>query len=335
MSEPLQDCSTPNASPAYALTTCDSPEEISLLGIRSAWGNWLAIGVVTLSTVFSYIVVTSVAFSAMAVLLNLPNSLAATDLDLAVAQVMKNRIGFVVMLVVPQLSLIFFPILLGLLSPAGWRRQLGLVRGAWPAWAWVAAAMASPLIGMISGGIISQITSDSPALQGFAETILHHSRSGFLLPVMVAIAVFPGICEEVFFRGFLLRHLSRIAPTTVAVLLSSLLFAGFHLDPVHILGVVPLGLWLGFITIRSQSLFPAILAHATNNFVSVLAMAIDDTENVLAPPSAKLQLSILLLGIAGVAGVIMAMRRASLIDSANSQSASSNNPTPSGDARGS
>ncbi len=286
----------------------------------------MLIAVVVVSSVVFYVDATWVAFAVSEFFLNVPDKVAETASELAVVQVMQDPVGFVIMLSVPQLSLLFFPILLGLLSPAGMRRNLGLVRGAWPAWTWVAAAMATPLIGMIAGGILSQFVSDSPALQDFAELILHHSRRGFLIPAILAISVFPGLCEEMLFRGFLLRQISRIAPTTVSLVVSSVLFAGFHLDPVHVLGVLPLGLWLGFITIRSKSLFPAMFAHATNNFVSVLVIAMDDTENVLAPPSAKFQLIILIAGLLGLMGVGISIRRAALKESAAENSDLSNAP---------
>lgn len=70
--------------------------------------------------------------------------------------------------------------------------------------------------------------------------------------------------EELLFRGYVFRGFSRHS-TLAAVGGSALLFAGFHGDPLHALGVLPLGLALSWIRWRTEALWPAILAHMLNN----------------------------------------------------------------------
>ena len=89
----------------------------------------------------------------------------------------------------------------------------------------------------------------------------------------LAISLGPGISEELAFRGVVLAGFrSRYSPTT-AIALSALLFALMHLDPLHALLTFPAGLWLGFLVVRTRSIYPAIAAHALNNLWSTLEAA--------------------------------------------------------------
>jgi len=42
------------------------------------------------------------------------------------------------------------------------------------------------------------------------------------------------------------------------------------MDPIHMLGVVPLGLWLGAVAWRADSVWPAMICHSANNAVAVV-----------------------------------------------------------------
>ncbi len=82
------------------------------------------------------------------------------------------------------------------------------------------------------------------------------------------IAVSAGFAEEVTFRGYLLTGLRRMWPgaTWLAVLLSSVGFALAHvawgLQPLQFVFYIALGVLLAIGTIRSKSVWPAIVAHA-------------------------------------------------------------------------
>ena len=55
-----------------------------------------------------------------------------------------------------------------------------------------------------------------------------------------------------------------------------LIFSAAHLDPIHVLGVIPLGVWLGAIAWRAGSVWPAMFCHAVNNAVAVAAAAVQE-----------------------------------------------------------
>jgi sodium transport system permease protein len=95
-------------------------------------------------------------------------------------------------------------------------------------------------------------------------------------PVVAALVfgVLPAVCEELFFRGFVLSGLSSAfrgrGAEARAVVLSSVLFAVFHIFPEKWLPTFLVGLLLGFLAIRTGSIWPGMLAHAINNASAVL-----------------------------------------------------------------
>jgi membrane protease YdiL (CAAX protease family) len=86
----------------------------------------------------------------------------------------------------------------------------------------------------------------------------------------VAAGAVAPFCEEVAFRGWLLTALRTRYPTGAALALSGLLFAIMHLDPVRFSALVALGILYAWLTWRSGSVWPAILAHATNNALGLV-----------------------------------------------------------------
>ena len=63
--------------------------------------------------------------------------------------------------------------------------------------------------------------------------------------LLLVIAILPGIAEEVLFRGFVQRGFERSCGPWRAVLLSSLLFSLFHMNPIQMVGA--LGSFLGLL----------------------------------------------------------------------------------------
>ncbi len=72
------------------------------------------------------------------------------------------------------------------------------------------------------------------------------------------------------FRGYAQRRLLQRWHPAAAVGVSSALFAAAHLDPVHVVGVVPLGIWFGIVAWLTGSIWPAIICHTANNAAAVL-----------------------------------------------------------------
>lgn len=88
----------------------------------------------------------------------------------------------------------------------------------------------------------------------------------------LVIAIAPGICEELLFRGLMPRFFEKYG-IKVNIVLTALLFAAFHLDPFRFLPVFFLGMLLGYLTLRSGSIFNSMISHAINNSLALLMAA--------------------------------------------------------------
>jgi len=87
--------------------------------------------------------------------------------------------------------------------------------------------------------------------------------------VFGVIAVMPGICEEIMFRGFLFRFFEKQGKW-IAIIISAILFSVFHLDPYRLIPVFFLGVLLAWIMYKSNSIYLSILAHMLNNGLALV-----------------------------------------------------------------
>jgi sodium transport system permease protein len=100
------------------------------------------------------------------------------------------------------------------------------------------------------------------------------------LPVwflVLAMAVAPGICEELAFRGFVLSGFARSARPGVAIGLSAVAFGAFHIIPQQVFNATLMGLLLGLLAIRSGSLLPGVLFHILYNSIEMLRVRAGDS----------------------------------------------------------
>lgn len=77
-------------------------------------------------------------------------------------------------------------------------------------------------------------------------------------------------CEEFCFRGMMQRGAERAFGPVRALIVTSVVFSAFHMDPVGFLARVELGLLFGWLFWRSGSVWPGIFAHLANNTISVV-----------------------------------------------------------------
>ena len=87
---------------------------------------------------------------------------------------------------------------------------------------------------------------------------------------LLAFAVAPAICEEIAFRGYILTGFQSSQKKRVAIALSALLFGIMHLIPQQVFNASLMGLALGLIAVRSQSLIPCMVFHFIYNMLGVL-----------------------------------------------------------------
>ncbi len=109
-----------------------------------------------------------------------------------------------------------------------------------------------------------------PSLREFAESFSGAISFDNLLLSSFVIAVMPGICEEIFFRGFMLKAFKVDKHPATAIFVTALLFGIYHMNVLQLITGLALGSVLGYITYKSKSIYPAIILHFLNNFTVVL-----------------------------------------------------------------
>jgi membrane protease YdiL (CAAX protease family) len=102
-----------------------------------------------------------------------------------------------------------------------------------------------------------------------AKQALDEARGSIVITI-VLVGVLGPIAEEIFFRGYVLPGLIKRFGLARSLLLSSLLFGLFHIDPGAIVPTFALGLTLGWVYLKTGSIWPAIFAHGLHNTMAVL-----------------------------------------------------------------
>lgn len=141
------------------------------------------------------------------------------------------------------------PAALGL-TPVGWRPIVFAVLGT-----------------TILSFVVSQL---GPQPEGVRE-VTQGIQGAQALRTLAVLGLLAPVAEELVFRGLLYGWLAGRWNNLVAFILSSLAFAAAHTEPLHILMVLPLGFWFGWLRWRTGSLVPTIVAHIINNTIAVSA----------------------------------------------------------------
>ena len=152
-----------------------------------------------------------------------------------------------------------------------------------------------------------------PSSESKIEEIAEQLRALGGLPLMVAsMAVLPGICEELLFRGTVLSGLRRGIGPVGGILVSSFLFAALHADPERFVPQFFLGIVLAVLTVRAASIYPAMLVHAGHNSTVLI---IDQFGNQLQRfavvrmlEAAPLLVALVPLGVVGIVLCLAAVR---------------------------
>ena len=116
----------------------------------------------------------------------------------------------------------------------------------------------------IAGAIIEGFGVEFPSMERELPT-------GFLgvTLVILSTSLFPALLEEFMMRGVILGVFKKFGDG-FAIIASSLLFAFMHASLSQFAFAFLVGLILGFITVKANSIWPAVIIHAANNFISIV-----------------------------------------------------------------
>lgn len=131
--------------------------------------------------------------------------------------------------------------------------------------AWFAA-----LIGVgIWGMLVTDIETITPPDNA---TPVLEIAGGSLIVAWLLVGLWGPFVEEVFFRGFLLGGLRTRFGAWPALLISSGIFALFHILPGLYVPTFLLGLAFGWVYLKTRSIWPAIFGHTLHNTLVIVSV---------------------------------------------------------------
>ena len=158
---------------------------------------------------------------------------------------------------------------------------------------WVIPALVSVALG--SSFLVSEVVNllyvvlPMPAwLETLFDDVFGGGRG--LVATILWVAALGPVLEELMFRGLVLHVLLRRYSPWVAIVISSALFAAIHLNPWQAPGAFGGGLLLGWIVVKTRSLWPCVIVHALFNGLHYLwqLLAMDIPGYTSAPPEGAL-----------------------------------------------
>ena len=109
-----------------------------------------------------------------------------------------------------------------------------------------------------------------------------------IIITLLSVGLFVPLCEEIVFRGSILKNLSEKMSIKWAIIIQAILFSAYHMNLVQAFPTLVLGLVTGFAVYYTNSIWSGIIVHILNNLIAIIL------SNVL---SANLEMSVISLGI--------------------------------------
>ncbi len=187
------------------------------------------------------------------------------DLMGLMEKLIDHPLGLLVLFLPGQLTMLAAAMGAGLLSPQPLKTRLGFTRSALPWWSIPLLLGGTIFAGEIGGILVQSLFRDPGPNLRVLMHIMQSAQGSRLVLLAVLVCVLPPLVEETLFRGYIQRRLLQRWSPAAAIATSSVFFVLAHFDPVHVLAVIPLAIWLGVVAWRSDSLWPSILCHAAQN----------------------------------------------------------------------
>lgn len=93
--------------------------------------------------------------------------------------------------------------------------------------------------------------------------------TGLFLQEFLLTAILPAICEEILHRGLMLNCAKKTYNTRYCLFISSILFGLTHLNINQFFYASILGFLMGYVNLICDSIYPSIIIHFMNNFLSI------------------------------------------------------------------
>ncbi len=147
---------------------------------------------------------------------------------------------------------------------------------------------------IIPDSILSFYQNIEKAIENMYLSILAGSGYlGFSRALLIG-ALIPAIAEETLFRGFLQSSLEQEYKPAKAIIITALIFSLLHMNPIGLIPLIGIGIYLGFVAYTTNNLLLPMLIHFINNTFAVIVIyspflsALDDSITDLSLINASL-----------------------------------------------
>jgi sodium transport system permease protein len=186
----------------------------------------------------------------------------------------ESFVEFALASVTMQVALVAAPaLILAWFLTRSMRRTL-LIKGPTSWWALPNVLLLAVAIHPVFEALRTAVTRLYPVIQHDKlqrlGNILSEASAWELLLVM---ALTPAICEELFFRGFVLSGLRHVGHKWRAIVYTAVFFGLAHVVVQQQLITVLIGVVIGFVAVQTGSLLPCILLHLAHNALLMLRLA--------------------------------------------------------------
>lgn len=129
-----------------------------------------------------------------------------------------------------------------------------------------------PLI-MLAGFVINLISNYygvNPEMQDVVKWILEEKSLFILISLLFFGIIIAPLIEEIIFRGFLQSALKNYFGGRYAILISASLFAAVHMDIFAFFQILILGILLGYLYEKTQTLAASVAIHILHNSLTLV-----------------------------------------------------------------
>jgi membrane protease YdiL (CAAX protease family) len=145
---------------------------------------------------------------------------------------------------------------------------------------WVAVVIFMAGFVIVSSELDNILLYFLPMPDMFLEVYQSMLTNRFFIVSLLMVGLLPAFCEEMLFRGLILKGLSENYTEKKAILVSAFLFGLVHLNPWQFVSAFLIGLFAGWICLKSKSIVLCVYLHLFNN---VLALAAEKAGDALPP----------------------------------------------------
>ncbi len=168
----------------------------------------------------------------------------------------------------------------------------------------ICLAIAGFLLALVVGAALSQVFPQSAESLKALDDMIKGQPTWVIVLVMAAM---PAIGEEFLFRGFLMGTLREKCKPWIAVAVTTLIFAAYHMSLIKMFTISIIGLGLTVAAYMTGSIYTSMIMHFINNLLSVLISLYPEQVGKLCPVLMQESLSIVEVLVITLIGVALAV----------------------------